>query len=100
MQPRFVCVCVGGSIWSTVQDSGTYRTLTKICLHDCICFGGVDVGRGMEFPFHVLYLTCFVEVGLLLFLTYRGVCMYKGKRKFQTVYVDNKTGIEFFYICV
>ena len=24
--------------------------------------------------------------------------MYKGKRKFQTVYVDNKNGIEFFYI--
>ena len=67
-------VCVwggggGGSIWSTVQDLGTYRTLTKICLHDCICLGGVDVGMGMGFPFHVLYLTCFVEVGLLLFLT-------------------------------
>ena len=65
------CVCVGGggSIWFTVRDLGTYRTLTKICLHDCICLGGVDVGRGMELSFHILYLTCFVEVGLLLFLT-------------------------------
>ena len=71
----------GGSIWSTVRDLGTYCISTKICLHDCICLGGVDVGGGMEFPFHVLYLTCFVEVGLLLFLT-SGVCMYKGKRKF------------------
>ena len=26
--------------------------------------------------------------------------MYKGKTKFQTVSVDNKNGIEFFYICV
>ena len=87
-----VCVCVWGggggggggggrSIWSTVRDLCTYRISTKICLHDCICLGGVDVGRGMEFPFHVLCLTCFVEVGSLLFLT-SGVCMYKGKRKF------------------
>ena len=72
----FCCFFLGGggggggrSIWSTVRDLGTYRTLTKIYLHYCICLGGVDVGRGMEFPFHVLYLTCFVEVGLLLFLT-------------------------------
>ena len=64
MQWRFVCVwgggCRGGgNIWSTVRDLGTYHTYTKICLHDCICLGGVDVGRGIEFPFHVLYLTCF-----------------------------------------
>ena len=48
-----------GDIWSTVRDLGNYRTKTKICLHDYICLGGVDVGRGMEFPFNVLYLTCF-----------------------------------------
>ena len=38
----------GCSIWFTVRDLGTYRTLTKICLHDCICLGGEDAGRGME----------------------------------------------------
>ena len=35
----------------------------KICSHDCICLGGVDVGRGMEFPFHVLYLTYYCGTG-------------------------------------
>ena len=59
---EYSCVCGGGgggSIWSTIRDLGTYRTLTKICLHDCICLGGVDVGRGMEFPFRVLfYIFC------------------------------------------
>ena len=60
MQQGFVCVCGGGSnIWSAVRDLGTYRAWTKICLQDCICLGGVDVGSGLEYPFHVLYLTCF-----------------------------------------
>ena len=53
-------MCGGGiTIWTTVRDLGTYCIWTKICLQDCICLGGVDVGRGMESPFHVLYLMCF-----------------------------------------
>ena len=54
-----VCVCVGGIFGPLFEILGTYRTKTKICLHDRICLGGVDVGSGMEFPFHVLYVTCF-----------------------------------------
>ena len=92
-------MCGGGGGQYLVQDQGTYRTWTKICLHDCICLGGVDVGRGMEFSYHVLYLTCFCGCWTAP-LPNIGSCMYKGKRKIQTVYVDNKNGIELFYICV
>ena len=61
-----MCVCVGGgggggaggNICSTVPDLGTYRTKTKICLHDCICLGGVDVGRDMEFQCFVSDVFC------------------------------------------
>ena len=53
----------------------------------------------MEFQFHVLYLTCFCGSWTAPLPNIR-VCMYKGKRKFQTVYVDNKNGIELYYICV
>ena len=56
--------------------------------------------RGMEFPFHVLYLTCFCGSWTAP-LPNIGNSYFKGKRKFQTVYVDNKNGIEFFlHLCL
>ena len=57
--------CVYGYIWIALQDLRTYRTWAKFGFKDFMCLGGENVGRGMESPFHVLYLTFFHEVRVL-----------------------------------
>ena len=56
-----MCVCGGGGL-AILGPPFEIRVLIAHRLKSAymtVCLGGVDVGRGMEFPFHVLYLTCF-----------------------------------------